>query len=65
MIEVKTDAFDFYVGGPTWKDRLFRYVGNDKLTNILILIKDDGTETEAILPIEEYRRLKELDNRGK
>lgn len=57
--ERHVDPWTFYTGEMI-DDRLFE-TGEARLREILILTAEDGTETEAILPIAEYRRLKALD----
>lgn len=63
MIERRVGSFEFFSSLDSVVDRLFLAQGKG-LGEILILTKDDGTETEAIVPIEEYRRLKRLTSRG-
>ncbi len=64
MIERRIDSFDFYSAMDHLSDRLFHVEGKG-LDRIYILVRDDGVETEAIMPIEEYRRLRRLASRAR
>jgi hypothetical protein len=59
MDERRIDPFEFYSTTPFYADQLFGMRKSD-VDEVWILTRDDGTETEAVVPIEEYRRLKRL-----
>jgi phosphoglycolate phosphatase-like HAD superfamily hydrolase len=59
LAERKVDPFEFYSAIDNVSDRLFRARGRALPDDeALILMRPDGTETEAIVPIEQYRRLR-------
>jgi hypothetical protein len=63
MQERRLDSYEFYNGAEGLSfpvDRLFGR-GQSRFEEVWVLVADDGAETEAILPVEEYKRLKAIE----